>query len=106
MFLHLLTGIYLQNRTQLLLTSTCSDWFQKAGARLALQTFLDLFRKSCGEQIAASTYFCFPVVLVAVKFDRLLIGTVAHWSLLPAFSWSSLEKIQLEAASGAAGAVV
>lgn len=39
-FLQFLTGFYLQKRVQeVLLTSTCSDWFQKDGAGLALQTF-------------------------------------------------------------------
>lgn len=71
-FLQFLTGIYLQNRVQeVLLTSTCSDWFQKDGAGLALQTFLDLIRRGCGEEIAALTFFCFPLVLAAVVWDTL-----------------------------------
>lgn len=40
MFLQFLTGIYLQSRVQeVLLTGTCSGWFQKDGAGLASQTF-------------------------------------------------------------------
>lgn len=67
MFLQFLTGGYLQNRVQeVLLTSTCSDWFQRDGAGLALQTFLDLIRKGCGEEIAAPTFFCSPLGLASL----------------------------------------
>lgn len=103
MFLQFLTGIYLQNRVQeVLLTSTCSDWFQKDGAGLALQTLLDLIRKGCGEEIAAPTFFCFPLVLASAVWDTLFcVGSqvcltlyrhngTAHWSLFPASSWAGL----------------
>lgn len=33
--------LFTEQSVRLLLTSTCSDWFQKDGAGLALQTFLD-----------------------------------------------------------------
>lgn len=62
MFLQFPADIYLQNSVQgVLLTNTCSDWFQKDGAGLTLQTFLDLIRKSCGEETAAPTFFFFSV---------------------------------------------
>lgn len=119
-FLQSLTGVYVQNRVQeVLLTSTCSDWFQKDGAGLALQMFLDLIRKGCGEEIAAPTFLCFPLVLAAVvwnilflqaaRFDWPLLyrhnGT-AHWSLLPAFSWADLPWRATTCGCGALQAVV
>lgn len=33
--------LFTEQSVRALLTSTCSDWFQKDGAGLALQTFLD-----------------------------------------------------------------